>query len=99
MVASVMLNKPGDNGTVVETDDEKSGAKSLMKATLVYGLTRVLASTLPVKVTDCPTSVVLFSMYMLASIVLLPIAPGPPAGVYQNALGSLMLLGPSVRTE
>src|SRR5690242_19560285 len=32
-------------------------------------------------------------------MVLFPVAPGPPLGVYQNGFGSLMLFGPSVRTD
>ena len=37
-------------------------------------------------------------MYMLASMVLFPIAPGPPAGEYQKEFGSPMVFGPSDST-
>src|SRR3954463_5572686 len=67
-----------------------------MNATLVYGLTSVFDSTFPVNVKCCPLNVSVFSTYMLASMVLLPVEPGPPLGVYQNELVSLTEFGASV---
>src|SRR5947207_6298404 len=91
-----MLNTPAVSGAVTVTLLEKSGAKSLMNATLVYGLTSVFDSTFPVNVKCCPLNVSVFSTYMLASMVLLPVEPGPPLGVYQNELVSLTEFGASV---
>src|SRR3954468_16722754 len=99
MVARLMLNTPGVSATVELTEDEKSGAKSLMNAIEVKALfvVKVLLKTWPVKVMVCPPKLPsLDSRYRLASMVLLPTAPGPPLGVYQNSLGSPMLYGASV---
>ena len=56
MVARLMLNTPRRQRNVVLTDDEKSGAKSLMNATEVKALfvVKVLLKTLPVKVIVWP---------------------------------------------
>src|SRR5436305_1042607 len=78
-----------------------------MNATLVQPLpswftcpARVLDMTLPANVRVCPANVpAAGSTYMLASMLLLPTAPGPPLGVYQKGLGSPIVLGDSVRVE
>src|SRR5262245_3632149 len=69
-----------------------------MNATVVYGCTNVLDNTLPVKVRFVPDRPPVVSTYMLASMFLLPVEPGPPAGVYQNGFGSFTELGASVST-
>src|SRR6478736_3578051 len=54
---------------------------------------------MPENVTVWPANVpAAGSTYMFASMILLPTEPGPPEGVYQNGLGSLMVFGPSVST-
>src|SRR4051812_27164680 len=77
-----------------------------MKATALHPLlswftlpTKVLARTLPVKVTLWPARGPVDSTYMLASMILLPTAPGPPLGVYQKLLVSLTVFGESVSRE
>jgi hypothetical protein len=67
-----MLNKPGVSGADTVTLEEKSGAKSLINATDVYGLMKVLLNTFPVNVTFCPDNPPVTSTYMFASMVLLP---------------------------
>ena len=64
-------------------EEEKSGAKSLMKTVPVCVLVRVLESTVPRKVTFLPESDPVFSIYMLASMRLLPGLPGAPPPTYQ----------------
>src|SRR5687767_14586188 len=53
---------------------------------------------MPVKVTSCPESGPVSSTYMLASMFLLPAAPGPPVPPwYQNPSEVLMGAAPSVK--
>src|SRR6266705_1330418 len=80
-----------------------------MKATQVHPfpagfvlerLTRLLDKTVPEKLTFCPgTEPTGNSTYMLASISLLPRAPGMPPGVYQYEAGSPMVFGERVRPK
>src|SRR5467141_2308369 len=61
------------------------------------GPTNVFANTSPLKVKVTPVYVpAAGSTYMLASMILLPVAPGEPNGVYQYGSGSPIVFACSV---